>query len=128
MLHHVSLSVTDYARSVDFYDRSLLKLGIERVMAFDNAVAGYGSNGIPFFWISSQGNPDEQIANARGLHIAFTAPSEDSVKAWYEECLAAGGSDNGEPGLRPEYDPAYFGAYILDPDGWRIEAVYIGNA
>ncbi len=123
MIHHVSYSVSNYARSLEFYDRTLIKLGVERVMTFDNAVAGYGQNGQPFFWISRQGNPEEEIGNARGMHVAFSAPSRRCVQAWYEECLALGGTDNGAPGPRPEYDLRYYGAFITDPDGWRIEAV-----
>ena len=127
MIHHVSLSVSNYAKSIDFYDRSLAKLGIKRIMTFDNAVAGYGEGDHPSFWISSQGDPTEYIGQARGLQIAFPAKSRQCVQAWYDECLAAGGTDNGAPGPRPEYDANYFGGFIIDPDGRRIGAVTLEN-
>lgn len=123
MIHHVSFSVSNFLKSVDFYDRTLSMLGLERIMTFDNAVAGYGKGDQPCFWISSQGSSDDHIGKARGLHVAFEAPTRKCIHSWYEECLALGGQDNGAPGPRPEYDSRYYAAYIIDPDGWRVEAV-----
>jgi hypothetical protein len=86
--------------------------------------AGYGdkSRMRPYFWISSEGNPKEDIGNARGLHISFQASTIEAIHTWHDKCLELGGKDNGHPGPRPEYHPGYYGAFIIDPNGWRIEA------
>ncbi len=126
-LDHVSFSVSDYERGRTFYDETLKILGIECLMAFDmpdQQLAGYGSENKPYFWIGYEKNPqsDELIGKARGLHVAFSAPNVAAIKAWHQKCLELGGKDNGAPGPRPEYHPGYYGAFIVDPDGWRIEA------
>ncbi|WP_199698887.1 VOC family protein [Oleomonas cavernae] len=84
------------------------------------AHVGLGTQGKPFFWISSGGRP------AGHMHIAFAAPDRASVDAFYEAALAAGGKDNGAPGLRPHYHANYYGAFVLDPDGHNVEAVCHG--
>lgn len=127
MLDHVSFSVNNFQESLKFYDETLKTLGYERVMTFemeDQNVAGYGSHGKPSFWIGAEARPNiqESIGKARGFHIAFLAPSQEAVMAWYQACLELGGKDNGKPGPRPEYHPGYYGAFIVDPNGWRIEA------
>jgi catechol 2,3-dioxygenase-like lactoylglutathione lyase family enzyme len=81
---------------------------------------GLGTQGKPFFWISSGGQP------AGHMHIAFTAPDRATVDAFYKAAIAAGGKDNGAPGLRPHYHANYYGAFVLDPDGHNIEAVCHG--
>lgn len=131
MLDHVSFSVNDYKKSVKFYDETLKVLGIERLMTFETDeqnVAGYGIQGKPYFWIGSEVKPNysESIGKARGLHIAFKANDVASIDAWHAKCLELGGKDNGKPGPRPEYHPGYYGAFIIDPNGWRIEAVFHG--
>ena len=85
-------------------------------------VAGYGKGEKPYFWISPMGNKEEEIGCARGVHFAFLAPSVEAVQEWHKKCLELGGKDNGAPGPRPIYHPGYYGAFIIDPSGWRIEA------
>lgn len=128
MIDHASFGVNDYAESEKFYDETLKELGFTRIMQFDfgdTRIAGYGADGKPSFWISAQKNPygEETIGKARGLHIAFRAPSVEAIHAWYNKCLELGGKENGAPGPRPEYHPGYYGGFIIDPNGWRIEAV-----
>jgi len=117
MIDHVVFWVTDMARSKAFYDRSLKPLGIARITADDNAFAGYGVPGKGDFWIGPTKEPPT------GTHVAFKAPDRATVGAFYAAAIAAGGRDNGKPGLRPQYNPNYYGAFVLDPDGHNIEAV-----
>ena len=125
MLHHTSISVTNYKNSLAFYDKSFKTLGFERVITIDEGnvqCAGYGENGQPHFWISPMGDQNELIGQARGVHFAFLAPNQAAVDAWHTKCMELGAQDNGAPGPRPEYHPGYYGAFIVDPSGWRIEA------
>jgi catechol 2,3-dioxygenase-like lactoylglutathione lyase family enzyme len=116
MLDHVSLSVSDFGRSQAFYDRALAPLAI-KVMMGGEGFAGYGDSR-PFFWIGGG------AAGASGAaHVAFTAQSRGVVDAFHAAALAAGGKDNGAPGVRAHYHPDYYGAFVLDPDGHNIEAV-----
>ncbi len=123
MIDHIGIGVTDYTKSRVFYDKALAPLGIALVMEVtaeqtgDQAAAGYGSDGKPYFWIGE--GPD----SSGPTHIAFTAASRALVEAFHQAALAAGGTDNGAPGLRPHYHETYFGAFVLDPDGNNIEAV-----
>ena len=117
MLDHVTLGVSDIERSKAFYDEALRPLGIERLYADGENAAGYGANGKAFFWIGRKSGLQT------GAHVAFTAPDPETVDGFYQAALAAGGKDNGPPGLRPHYDPDYYGAFVLDPDGHNIEAV-----
>ena len=120
MIDHIGLEVRDYLRSKDFYLAALAPLGIEQLLEFEGRIGGFGRDGKPFFWIR-QGEP------AAGIHVAFSAPDTDTVDAFYAAALGAGGEDNGEPGLRTHYHPGYYGAYVLDPDGNNVEAVYHGT-
>lgn len=125
MIDHTSIAVKDYPKSLIFYDATLDCLGYERIFTIDEnevQTAGYGANGKPSFWISPLGKADEEIGKARGVHFAFLAHSKEEVDTWYTKCLELGGKDNGKPGPRPEYHPGYYGAFIIDPNGWRIEA------
>ncbi len=125
MIEHISYSVKDYEKSLKFYDETFPILGYKRVMTIDEGavqVAGYGKDEKPYFWISPMGNKEEEIGNARGVHFAFLAPSVVAIKKWHKKCLELGGTDNGAPGPRPIYHPGYYGAFIIDPSGWRIEA------
>lgn len=128
MIDHLSFAVKDYDISVQFYDATLGTLGYQREVSLDLPdvkVAGYGNGTIrPGFWISSKGNSAEIVGQARGVHVAFKAPSVASVHAWYEACLAHGGVCNGAPGPRPYYHAGYYGAFVIDPNGWRIEACF----
>ncbi|MCB9396676.1 MAG: VOC family protein [Acidobacteria bacterium] len=123
MLDHMGLSVSDIQRSKAFYSAALGAIGYELLMDFpaevtgSTAFAGFGEPPKPDFWIG-QGEP-----NKPALHVAFRVDSRAAVDAFYEAALAAGGRDNGAPGLRPHYHPNYYGAFVLDPDGHNIEAV-----
>jgi catechol 2,3-dioxygenase-like lactoylglutathione lyase family enzyme len=126
MLDHVGVAVADLGKSKSFYNAALRPLAIAllaEVTAEQTggaAHAGYGEAGKPFFWIDS--GAIGRSANAT-VHVAFTARSRAAVDAFYRAALAAGGRDNGPPGLRPHYHPNYYGAFVLDPDGNNIEAV-----
>ena len=125
-LDHASFGVEskDYEKNLQFYDETFKILGIERVMTIDMEqvkTAAYGKYKKPSFWISSTGKTEEKVGNARDMHFAFVAPSVEAVQAWHKKCLELGGKDNGAPGPRPQYHPGYYGAFIIDPNGWRIE-------
>lgn len=124
MLHHVSFAVAELERSVQFYDAALSALGYVRVWE-DSTAVGYGlERGQDLFAIKvSAGSVD---APAAGFHLAFAAPSREAVARFHADALANGGRDNGAPGLRPAYGPDYYAAFVLDPDGYRIEAVVKG--
>ncbi|MEN3974517.1 VOC family protein [Emcibacter sp. SYSU 3D8] len=129
MIDHFSLPVSDLQRSKPFYVAVLGALGYLSLRAdvFDGYAAfGFGDDpdGEPPFWIggpTAEGVPGPQISF--GQHIAFTARSRDLVDAFHAAGLAAGGADNGPPGLRPQYHQDYYAAFLLDPDGHHIEAV-----
>jgi catechol 2,3-dioxygenase-like lactoylglutathione lyase family enzyme len=120
---HTSLSVSDFAEAKAFYAAALAPLGITVLMEFPKAVtgnvdvAGLGSNGKPFFWLADAGKTSPRI------HIAFVAGSRAEVDAFYKAAIAAGGTDNGPPGIRAMYHPTYYGAFVLDADGHNVEAV-----
>ena len=117
MLDHVTIAVSDFERAQAFYDTALQAIGIERLYAEGRVFAGYGVGEKAFFWIGVR----DTVVN--GTHIAFTAMDRAAVDRFYTAALAAGGRDNGAPGLRPHYHPNYYGAFVLDPDGHNIEAV-----
>jgi catechol 2,3-dioxygenase-like lactoylglutathione lyase family enzyme len=117
MLDHVTLGVSDIARSIRFYDQALRPLRIERLYAEGQTAAGYGADRKAFFWISLRN------ALQTGTHVALAAGDRDTVDQFYQAALAAGGRDNGPPGLRPHYHKHYYGAFVFDPDGHNIEAV-----
>ncbi|CAK0748411.1 Glyoxalase [uncultured Gammaproteobacteria bacterium] len=121
LIDHVSVGVTDIDRARAFYDRALAPMGIKRVMDFGQW-AGYGVCK-PEFWIGVPEDDGETVCGTPGTHIAFAAPNRAAVNAFFREALWAGGTDNGAPGLRPHYHPDYYGAFVIDPDGNRIEAV-----
>lgn len=129
MLDHIGLPVSDFARSRAFYGAALAPLGLSLVMEVSAeetgsaAHAGFGQGGKPFFWIGSSAGSIAQAAPESHVHVAFAAESRAQVDAFHAAALAAGGRDNGPPGLRPHYHPHYYGAFILDPDGHNIEAV-----
>ena len=124
MLDHVGFAVTDAERSRAFYEQALAPLGIAllRTATPDRTEAGgtahgFGSGGRPYFWIGDNERGGE------GTHVAFAVDTRALVDAFYAAAIAAGGRDNGPPGLRPHYHPDYYGAFVLDPDGNNIEAV-----
>jgi catechol 2,3-dioxygenase-like lactoylglutathione lyase family enzyme len=116
MIDHIALEVGDYRRSKDFYLPSLAALGYGLLREFEGRIGGFGRDGKPSFWIR-EGEPHGT------LHVAFAARNRDEVEAFYAAAVAAGGEDNGPPGLRAHYHPNYYGAFVLDPDGNNIEAV-----
>ena len=119
MLDHISIGVKDQARSVAFYQAALAPLGIRKL--HEGFGVGFGRD-FPRFWVGATPSPVPEDAKS-GLHICFTAASRAEVDAFHAAALAAGGRDNGKPGLRPEYHASYYGAFVIDPDGYRIEAV-----
>ncbi|MGH8160175.1 MAG: VOC family protein [Rhodanobacter sp.] len=122
MLHHISLGVADLQRSAAFYDAVLDALGYVRAWADDTAI-GYGEpGGGDKLAIKLRGN--EVIVPGSGFHLAFAAPDRDSVGRFHRAALHHSGQDNGAPGLRPDYGPNYYAAFVVDPDGYRIEAVF----
>jgi len=121
MLHHVSFGVSNLERSAAFYDAVLSALGYVRVWA-DSSAVGYGlAQGQDLFAVKLRAG--DATAPGPGFHFAFAAPSREAVARFHAEALAHGGLDNGAPGLRPAYGPDYFAAFVIDPDGYRIEAV-----
>ena len=121
MIHHIDFAVADFTRSRAFYVRALEPLGIAAVMDIKREdgrkLTGFGTAPDPEFWIRTGRLPGVQ------LHVAFLAKSRAAVNAFHAAALAAGGTDNGRPGLRPRYAKHYYAAYVLDPDGHNIEAV-----
>jgi catechol 2,3-dioxygenase-like lactoylglutathione lyase family enzyme len=124
MLDHIGFPVSDYERAKAFYMAALAPLGYTLIMEVgadktESAApaAGFGANGKADFWIGGEGGVN------RPLHVAIAAKDWATVDAFYAAALAAGGRDNGTPGLRPNYHPHYYGAFVLDPDGHNIEAV-----
>jgi catechol 2,3-dioxygenase-like lactoylglutathione lyase family enzyme len=125
MLDHVSLPVADMAAARVFYDAALAPLGFKRMMNFDaeqgNSASGYGTDH-PWFWIGRE-VARKAAPVSQGSHVAFRAPSRAAVDAFYGAAMDAGAQDNGAPGLRPNYHPNYYAAFVLDLDGHHIEAV-----
>lgn len=126
MLDHIFVSVSDPDRSIAFYTRALAPLGIVNRHDYDGKdgppghpdLKGFGAHGRIFFWLR-RGQVD-----ARAAHIGFVADSQQAVDAAYAEAMAAGATDNGAPGPRLHYDPRYYAANVLDPDGYSLEFVY----
>ena len=122
MIDHIGFPVSDYDRSMAFYTAALAPLGYGLIMEVeqtehDAKAAGFGTDGKPDFWIGGEGGI------GKPLHIAIVATDRAAVDAFYRAALAAGGQDNGAPGLRAHYHPTYYGAFVRDPDGHNIEAV-----
>lgn len=122
MIDHTGVAVSSFAKSRDFYVKALAPLNYELLMEIPKAVtgskdvAGFGEKPKADFWVA-EGNVVSKV------HIAIRAGTRAQVDAFYKAALAAGGKDNGGPGLRPHYHANYYGAFVLDPDGHNIEAV-----
>jgi catechol 2,3-dioxygenase-like lactoylglutathione lyase family enzyme len=116
MLDHVSLPVSDLERSKRFYEEALSPLGYELIMEHHISGVGFGQSAKPDFWI-------RKGELGASVHVAFGSEERATVDAFHEAAITAGGLDNGQPGLRPEYHSTYYGAYVLNPDGNNIEAV-----
>jgi catechol 2,3-dioxygenase-like lactoylglutathione lyase family enzyme len=119
MFDHVGVNVRDYEESRAFYEQALAPLGYRVAMAFDQwKAAGFGtSEDKPEFWIS------QREPFTTGTHVAFQCDDRATVGEFHQAAVAAGGTDNGAPGIRADYHPTYYGAYVLDLDGNNIEAV-----
>ena len=124
MIDHVGFAVADAARSRRFYEQALAPLGVGLIMTVTpeqtesgGTAYGFGSDGKPYFWVGDNERTGE------GTHVAFQAATRAEVDAFYQAALAAGGRDNGAPGIRPHYHPNYYGAFVFDPDGINVEAV-----
>jgi catechol 2,3-dioxygenase-like lactoylglutathione lyase family enzyme len=120
MLHHVSFAVANLKASGAFYDAALGPLGYRRVFEDDTAI-GYGvEDGEDLLCLKLRA---PAVAPGPGFHLAFSAPNRAAVDLFHSAALAAGGGDNGQPGLRLQYGPNYYAAFLVDPDGHHIEAV-----
>jgi catechol 2,3-dioxygenase-like lactoylglutathione lyase family enzyme len=123
MLDHIGYSVSNLKASRSFYEKALAPLGLKVLMEVTPEMTGTGDTHVgmgadrPFFWFGTGGKI------SRGTHVAFAAPSRKIVDTFYAAAIAAGGKDNGKPGVRPHYHENYYGAFVLDPDGNNIEAV-----
>jgi len=123
-LDHIGIKTVDFKTAKAFYEKALAPLGIVPIMVMEQehfSGVGFGRDGKPDFWISTGESATSPI------HIAFAARSSHEVDAFYAAALAAGASDNGPPGLRKGYHPGYYGAFVLDPDGHNVEAVFHGG-
>jgi catechol 2,3-dioxygenase-like lactoylglutathione lyase family enzyme len=119
MLDHISLGVRDIARTKRFYDAALAPLGYTCLSAGADSL-GYGRDAVAL-WIGQSERP-VPTDDKSGLHVCLAAPSRRAVDAFHEAALAVGGRDNGAPGLRRDYGPSYYAAFVVDPDGYRLEA------
>jgi catechol 2,3-dioxygenase-like lactoylglutathione lyase family enzyme len=121
MIDHLGIAVSDYNRARNFYVQALAPLGYGIIMEagaeHGGPAAGFGAGGRPDFWIAASDGPKLP------LHVAFAAKDRPTVDAFYRAALAAGGKDNGPPGIRAHYHPNYYGAFVLDADGNNIETV-----
>ena len=116
MLDHVTLNVADVEAAKVFYARALAPLGYELTMDFVEG-AGFAAGDKPDFFLAERGEPSAPV------HVAFHSPDRKTVDAFHAAALAAGGQDNGPPGIRRVYHEYYYGAYVLDPEGNNVEAV-----
>lgn len=116
MIDHIGIAVADFDRSIAFYEKALAPIGYGVLKKF-GPVAGLGAGGHATLWIAGTGAPKDQV------HVALRAKSRSEVKAFYDAAIAAGGKDNGPPGVRAHYHPDYYAAFVLDPDGHNLEVV-----
>jgi catechol 2,3-dioxygenase-like lactoylglutathione lyase family enzyme len=119
MLNHVSIGVRNIAKAKSFYDAALKPLGYKCLSEGEGSL-GYGADAV-VLWIGAA-ERSVKADTASGLHFCFDAPTRKSVDAFHKAGLAAGGSDNGKPGLRADYGDTYYAAFVIDPDGYRLEA------
>src|SRR6516225_9094624 len=122
MIDHIGFPVSDYERSKELYAKALVPLGYVLIMEVGDAgngdrAAGFGRAGKPEIWIGEEGGVGTVV------HVAIAADDRATVDAFYRAALAAGGTDNGPPGLRAHYHPNYYAAFVRDPDGHNVEAV-----
>jgi catechol 2,3-dioxygenase-like lactoylglutathione lyase family enzyme len=123
MFNHISIGVRDIARSKAFYDSALEAIGYRRLSESEDSL-GYGKEEA-VFWVNLANSPVPDDPKS-GLHFCFEAPDRDSVARFHAAARAAGDRDNGKPGIRADYSPDYFAAFVVDPDGYRLEALHLG--
>ena len=121
ILSHVSIGTNNFARAVAFYDKVLPTLGGKRLMEHPDAVA-YGKQ-FPEFWVQTPIN-GKRASLSNGIHVGFVAQSKKEVRNFYKAALKVGGVDDGAPGPRPDYGKPYYGCFVRDPDGHKIEAAF----
>jgi catechol 2,3-dioxygenase-like lactoylglutathione lyase family enzyme len=121
MIDHISIAVREIKIAEAFYTALLAPLGLNKLREWPDAAIGYGKK-YPEFWINSRTGMT-RIADDSGVHICLRAASTGAVDAFHAAALSSGGTSDGEPGIRPEYNDRYYAAFIRDPDGNRIEAV-----
>jgi catechol-2,3-dioxygenase len=126
MFDHLGLHVKDVAASVAFYKAVLAPLGA-KVCSQDDSGAGLGPDGNAVLWLYAHKGAKGPNASRVGTHVAFVAPDRKAVEKFHAAGLKAGGVDNGPAGLRADYSPTYFAAFLTDPDGNNVEAVYMGK-
>ena len=119
MLDHVSIGVRDIAKTKKFYDAVLKPLGYSCLSESDGSL-GYGAEAVTL-WIGKTDHPVPPDAKSF-LHFCFAAPTRKSVDSFHQAAVKTGGKDNGKPGLRADYSPSYYAAFVTDPDGYRLEA------
>jgi catechol 2,3-dioxygenase-like lactoylglutathione lyase family enzyme len=119
MIDHISIGVRDVGRTKRFYDAALEPLGYKCLSESEGSL-GYGDDAV-VLWISNAEHPVAADMKS-GLHFCFSAPTPRSVDAFHAGALGNGGRDNGKPGLRADYGPGYYAAFVIDPDGYRLEA------
>lgn len=124
IISHISIGTNDFNRAVAFYDSVLATLEIHRIMEHPQAIA-YGKL-YPEFWVQTPIN-GQPASVGNGFHIGFIASSKEAVDAFYQVALESAGTDEGAPGARQEYGEAYYGCFIRDPDGHKIEATFWDN-
>ena len=121
ILSHVSVGTNDFERAITFYDNVLPTLGCQRLMEHPGAIA-YGKQ-YPEFWVQTPFN-NQTATVGNGTHISFVAPTKAAVEAFYEAAIAAGGTGEGAPGGREEYGEPYYGCFVRDLDGHKVEAAF----
>lgn len=121
IISHVSIGTNDFEKAIGFYDQVLPTLGCQRVMKHPDAIA-YGKQ-YPEFWVNKPFN-NQAATVGNGTHIGFIAPTKAAVEAFYAAALAAGGQGDGTPGGRAEYGEPYYGCFVRDLDGHKIEAAF----
>jgi len=119
MINHVSIGVRDVAKAKAFYDAALAPLGYTCLSSGESSL-GYGKEEVEF-WVNAASKPVASDPNS-GLHFCFNAPTRASVAEFHRAALGAGGRDNGKPGLRADYGDNYYAAFVIDPEGYRVEA------
>ena len=122
LMSHVSVGTNNYQEAVEFYDQVLAPLGAMRIIDVPDTAMAYGK-AFPEFWVQRPYNR-EKAETANGVHFAFLADSPEMVRAFYDAAIAAGGTNEGAPGPRPAYSDAYYGCFVRDLDGHKIEAMY----